>query len=184
MLVASIVIAAIAGVAIWLVVSGVQEPAAPAAAGTSTAPAAPAGAIRTIKARLFYVGDEGTRLVGVERDVPYGEGTVEQAREIVKAQIAPASDQLSPIPAGTELKAIFVTPQGEAYVDLSRAVSDAHPGGTTNELLTVYALVDALTVNLPAVTSVQILVDGREVDTLAGHVDLRRPLAQNLDWVQ
>ena len=28
------------------------------------------------------------------------------------------------------------------------------------------------------------LVDGKEVDTLSGHVDLRRPLAKNLAWVQ
>ncbi|HPW21762.1 MAG TPA: GerMN domain-containing protein, partial [Vicinamibacterales bacterium] len=50
------------------------------------------------------------------------------------------------------------------------------PGGSQHELLTVYAIVDTLTANLPAITSVQILVDGREVDSLAGHVDLRRPL--------
>jgi hypothetical protein len=31
---------------------------------------------------------------------------------------------------------------------------------------------------------VQVLVDGREVDTLAGHVDLRRPLAKKLSWVE
>jgi len=60
----------------------------------------------------------------------------------------------------------------------------AHPGGTVNELLTVYTIVNALTANLPAVTGVQLLVDGKEVDTLAGHVDLRRPLAKNLTWVQ
>jgi hypothetical protein len=48
----------------------------------------------------------------------------------------------------------------------------------------VYTIVNALTSNLPAVTAVQILVDGKEVDTLAGHVDLRRPLAKDLGWVQ
>jgi hypothetical protein len=48
----------------------------------------------------------------------------------------------------------------------------------------VYTIVDALTANLPAVRSVQVLVDGKEVETLAGHVDLRRPLAKNLAWVQ
>jgi hypothetical protein len=31
---------------------------------------------------------------------------------------------------------------------------------------------------------VQLLVDGKEVDTLAGHVDVRRPLLKNLDWIQ
>ena len=43
-------------------------------------------------------------------------------------------------------------------------------------------IVHALTFNLPAVTSVQLLVDGKEVDTLAGHVDLRRPLSKNLQF--
>ena len=30
----------------------------------------------------------------------------------------------------------------------------------------------------------QILVDGKEVDTLAGHVDLRIPLDRSLKWVR
>jgi hypothetical protein len=62
-------------------------------------------------------------------------------------------------------------------------VASAHPGGSTNELLTIYTIVDALTLNLPAITAVQLLVDGKEVDTLAGHVDLRRPLPKNLALV-
>ena len=48
--------------------------------------------------------------------------------------------------------------------------------------MTVYTIVNALTVNLPAITRVQLLVDGKEVDTLVGHVDLRRPLQKNLKW--
>jgi hypothetical protein len=44
--------------------------------------------------------------------------------------------------------------------------------------------VDALTVNLPAITRVQMLIDGKEVDTLAGHVDLRHPLQKNLKWLK
>ena len=88
------------------------------------------------------------------------------------------------MPAGTKLRALFLTERGDAYVDLSREAVTAHTGGTLNELLTVYTIVNALTVNLPAVRSVQILVDGKEVQTLAGHVDLRQPLAKNLGLVQ
>lgn len=151
----------------------------------AAAPAAPAPPGRKIKARLFYVADDGTRLTSVERDVAYGEGADEQAREIVAAQIAPVVEPLlSAVPAGTTLRAVFITKSGDAYVDLSREVRSAHWGGTVNELLTVYTIVNVLTVNLPAVTSVQLLVDGKEVDTLSGHVDLRRPLAKNLAWVQ
>ena len=40
------------------------------------------------------------------------------------------------------------------------------------------------TLNLPAISSVQLLVDGRELDTLAGHVDLRRPLMKNVGVVE
>ncbi len=152
----------------------------------SAAPAAaPAPTGRKIKARLFYVAEDGQHLTSVEREVAYGEGTAAQAREIVAAQVAPVADPLvSAIPAGTGVRALFITDRGDAYVDLSREASSAHLGGTTTELLTVYSIVDALTVNLPAVRAVQILVDGKEQDTLAGHIDLRRPLEKNLDFVQ
>lgn len=154
-------------------------------AAAAPAPSAPAPPGRKIKARLFYVAEDGLRLTTVERDVAYGEGTLDQAREIVAAQIAPVVDPLvSAIPAGTTLRALFLTDRGEAFVDLSREAASAHPGGTMNELLTVYTIVNALTENLPAVTAVQLLVDGHEVDTLAGHVDLRRPLAKNPALVQ
>lgn len=150
----------------------------------AAASAAPAGAGRKIKARLFYVAEDGIHLTHVERDVAYGEGTLEQAREIVAAQIAPVAEPLvSAIPAGTTLRTLFLTEGGEAYVDFSREIVAAHSGGTVDELLTVYTIVNALAENLPAVTAVQVLVDGKEVDTLAGHVDLRHPLGKNAAWV-
>jgi hypothetical protein len=45
--------------------------------------------------------------------------------------------------------------------------------------MTVYTIVNAVLTNLPNLEQVQILVGGQEVDTLAGHVDLRRPLRKN-----
>lgn len=146
---------------------------------------APAAQGRRIKARLFYVAASGSKLTSVEQDVPYGEGTLEQAKAIVAAQIAPPSPPLaSAIPPGTALRALFVTQDGEAFVDFNGAFMTAHPGGSLNELLTVYTIVQALTTNLPLVSAVQLLVDGKEVDTLAGHVDLRRPLTKDPGWVE
>jgi spore germination protein GerM len=139
---------------------------------------------RKIRARLFYVAADGTHLSAIEREVVYGEGTVEQAKRIIEAQLAPAEEPLaSAIPVGAKLKTVFLTPRGEAYVDLSAELQSNHPGGTTNEILTVYALVNALTANLPAVTGVQILIEGKEVQTLAGHLDLRRPIEEDARWV-
>ena len=145
---------------------------------------APPADARKIRARLFYVDELGTGLKGVEQEVLFAEGAAAQARRIIEAQIAaPPDGQVSAIPLGTKLRTVFFTKAGEIYVDLSGDVQTNHPGGTTNETLTVYAIVSALTSNLPAVTSVQILVDGKEVDTLAGHLDLRRPIEQDLKWV-
>jgi germination protein M len=72
-----------------------------------------------------------------------------------------------------------VSERGDAFVDLGPEIVSGHPGGSAAELLTVYALVNAVTSNLPAIGRVQILVDGREIESLAGHVDLRRPLRRN-----
>jgi germination protein M len=145
----------------------------------------PAPATPKIKAHLFYVAEDGLHLVAVEREVPFGQGTLQQARRLVEAQLGPApKPHVSAIPEGTKLRAIYVTDQGQAFVDLSREVSAAHPGGALEEILTVYSIVNAITENLPAVHAVQILVDGREVDTLAGHVDLRRPLTRGTAWAQ
>jgi len=154
-----------------------RETIPPAATAPATTP--------RIKAKLFFVAEDGMGLVPVEREVPIGEGTLEQAKRIVEAQLGSApAPLLSAIPAGTALRALYLADHGKAFVDLTREVSAAHPGGSLNEVLTVYSIVEALTVNLPAITAVQILVDGREVDTLAGHVDLRRPLLRSATWLE
>jgi hypothetical protein len=158
-----------------------MEPAEPSnSIESAAAPTTP-----KIKARLFYLSEDGLRLVAVEREIPFGEGTLLQARRIVEAQLErPAAPFVTVIPEGTRLRAIFVGTNGEAFVDLSREASTAHPGGALEEILTVYSIVNAVTTNLPVVRAVQILVDGHEVDTLAGHVDLRRPLPRGASWIQ
>lgn len=172
----------VAGLIVLLVLGPRWLTSAPEVAAPE--PAGAAAEARKIRARLFYIDEQGTGLMGVEQEVLYGEGTAEQARRIIEAQIAPAPEShVSAIPAGTRLRTVFFAKAGEVYVDLSADVQTNHPGGTTNEALTVYTLVSALTSNLPAVTSVQILVEGKEVDTLAGHLDLRRPIEQDLKWV-
>lgn len=159
-----------------------DTPADPAAAAPSSAPAVPQ---RKITATLYHVDEDGMSLVPTQREVPFGEQVVEQARYIVEAQLAPvAAPLVSAIPEGTTLRALYASDRGDVFVDLSGEATAKHTGGSMDEILTVYAIVNSLTVNLPAVLRVQILVDGKEVDTLAGHVDLRNPLLKNLAWIK
>jgi spore germination protein GerM len=87
------------------------------------------------------------------------------------------------IPSGTTLKGLYLSPEGVAFVDLSAEAGRAHVGAL-DEIFIVYSIVDTLTDNLPAITAVQLLVEGRQVDTLAGHVDVRRPVIKDLRWTE
>jgi hypothetical protein len=137
-----------------------------------------------ISATVFYATPEGDALMPIRREVPLADGIVAQGRQILTTQLEPPpSPYISAIPAGTTLRAFYVSDKGDAFVDLS-GIATGHPGGSFTELLAVYAIVNAVTANLPAVQRVQILVDGKEVDTIAGHVDVRRPLARDTSLVR
>ena len=142
------------------------------------------GGARRIQATLFYVSDDGLALEGTVRDVLFGATPAEQARRIVEAQVQTPEGLASAIPAGTTVRALFLTEDHQAYVDLGGTILSGHSGGSLDEALAVYAIVNAITMNMPDVTGVQILIEGKEVDTLAGHVDLRFPLPKAPDWIQ
>lgn len=173
----------------WIVIVAVprlyrDRPSAQSAAPQQPA-ATPGAPERKITATLFFITQDGMALEASQHEVPFGGLVDEQARHIVEAQIAPVQQPLaSAIPAGTKLRALYVSERGEAFVDLSGDVTAQHTGGALDELFTVYTIVNALTVNLPAITRVQILIEGKEADTLAGHVDLRHPLSKNLKWIR
>jgi spore germination protein GerM len=186
----AVIISAIAFVAIvagaWLLGGrlsdrSVSNVASANPAATATTPAAAA----KITATLYFISEDGMWLVGVQREVPFGETVLEQARQIINGQLGGAPGPLaSPVPTGTALRTLYLTDRGDAFVDLSVEARTKHTGGALDELFTVYSIVNALTTNLPAVTRVQILIEGKEVDTLAGHVDLRHPLLKNMKWVR
>jgi spore germination protein GerM len=181
-IVAALTIAALAGVwMLWVTVPHWYGRKSAAVSGTAVAPAA--AAERKITATLYYVSQDGLSLVGVQREVPFGDPILEQARHILEAQLTEAPPPLATaIPVGTKLRGLFLGERGEAFVDLTGDVRTKHGGGALDEIFTVYVIVDALTVNLPSITRVQILIDGKEADTLAGHVDLRHPLQKNMRW--
>jgi hypothetical protein len=152
---------------------------------TGSGPAPPPAGVPRITATLFYGSGDGLALVPVRQEVALAEGAVQQGQEILKAQLQGAPPPyVSLIPAGTTLRAFYVTDRGDAFVDLSPEVARNHPGGSFTELLTVHAIVNAVIANLPSIQRVQILIDGREADTLAGHIDLRRPLQQDMSLVR
>jgi hypothetical protein len=175
------VVVAFAGVT-WALARLLTQPGpAPAATTITAVPAETAH----ITATLYYGSSDGRSLVPVRRDVPLSSSVVDQGRQILAVQFQDAPQPyVQVVPKGTKLRAFYVTERGDAFVDLSGDIVRAHPGGSLTELLTVYAIVNAVTANLPAIQRVQLLVEGKEVDTIAGHVDVRRPLERDATLVR
>jgi len=180
-LAAAVIVVGLFAWALTVSLERVMRPAVQTPAENTAAPPPASTPVRHITATLFVGTPDGQRLRAVQREVPFGEGAVEQGRQIVLAQLAAAAEAplVAVIPAGGTLRSFYISERGEAFVDLGPEIAAAHPGGTTAEELTLYAIVNAVAANLPAVTTVQLLVDGKEVDTLVGHVDIRRPLRRN-----
>ena len=150
--------AAIGGTAVaallfaWAVIAGLTRVLNTPAPGT-TAAAAPVApppatvdpAVPHIKATLYFASEDGLHLVPTERDVPLATGAVAQARSIIEAQLSaePAPPLMSTIPTGVTLRGIFVSARNEVFVDLDPSIKTAHTGGSHQELMTVYTIVNA-----------------------------------------
>ncbi|HEV8662648.1 MAG TPA: GerMN domain-containing protein [Candidatus Methylomirabilis sp.] len=138
------------------------------------APATPGEAGR--KVRLFFADAETTALREESRQLPEGVTAVEDARRLLDELIRGPGGTLAPtIPEGARVRQVYIDGEGTAYVDFTREFQANHPGGTAGELLTIYSIVDTLASNLEQVKRVQLLVEGAEITTLAGHIDARRP---------
>ena len=70
------------------------------------------------------------------------------------------------------MRDVYLVDPGLAVIDMNAAFADDHRSGILVEELTVASLVQTLSANIPGITRVKILVDGRQRETLAGHADL------------
>jgi len=130
---------------------------------------------------LYFAGRNGNYLMAEQRVILHPDDPAGLADAIVKALIkGPQKGLLKTIPADTQLRALYITPDGTCYVDLSEAVRKDHPGGSKSELLTIYSIVNSLVLNVSEIERVQILIDGNEAPTLAGHIDLQLPVKANM----
>jgi spore germination protein GerM len=139
---------------------------------------------RRINAKLFFNQPGSTQLAAEERYVSYRETLHDQATEVLIQLIqGPQKNLDPPIPKGTQLRDLFITKDGVAYVDFSSELATNHIGGSLAEINTVYSIVNTLTFNFPQIKRVQILLDDKAVESLKGHLDLTHPLKPDMSLV-
>lgn len=135
--------------------------------------------------RLYFSDRETGLLKTEERNMRHPETTLEFGRMILGALlIGPEKNGERTLPSETLLRAFYVLRDGTAVVDFSKEVATRHPGGAMSEYATVMSVVHSLATNIPDIKRVRFLVDGKEKETLAGHIDLGEPFSPDPSWVR
>jgi len=138
------------------------------------APAAPmvGGKQEHIQLLLAYDEDQALRWRPADVFLPADRNL--RAREMLRSVLAQYLQTPSPHPLGkgSDIKDVYFISDDTIVVDTTAQFADGHPSGILLEELTLASLIETLTANVPGITKVKFLVDGKERETLAGHADL------------
>ena len=147
-------------------------PPLPVAANPSDTPPLPQ------EINLFLIDPTALTLVPVKIERRLHTEFTKRLSQVVKALIQETPPNFrNPIPRGTLLNEVYIDSDQTAYLDFSNHIADGHIGGTTAEGLTVMAILKTVFDAFPdEIKQVQILIDGNQVKTLAGHLNLSQPL--------
>ncbi len=137
-------------------------------------------------ARLYFASPDADYLRVEARRILREESITDEAKALVEELIKGPRENLDPtIPPETQLRELYIVPEEKCvYLDFNQAFRTNHPGGSAGELLTIYSLVNTMIDNLEGIERVQILVESETIETLAGHIDITKPLSRNAPLVE
>ena len=144
---------------------------------SNTAPVAPPVTGPTEQVPLYVADDDLGALRATAAFIPLTSARQQRGEELLRALLSVYSARSShhALGSGSEIRAFYLVDPGLAVIDLNSAFADGHRSGVLVEDLTIASLARTLSANLPGITQVQFLVDGKPRDTLAGHADLSVP---------
>jgi germination protein M len=136
---------------------------------------------KTRQITVYFPTRDATYLESEIHTVAAGQDPLRTALELLIA--GPESRDLTAIiPPGTALKNVWIKDH-IAYVDFNDRLVKNNSGGSTAELFLVAAIVDTVT-EFPDIAGVRILVEGKSVATIAGHVDVTETLGRSADMLK
>lgn len=131
--------------------------------------------------QVYFPNADGTKLIAVSKKIKTGNDKYKAA---MQALLEGTTDKKLTVvmPKNTKLQSVKVD-KNIAYVDFSKEFIKNFTGGSTGEIMLVGSIVDTLT-EYPEIKAVQILVDGKEIDSLSGHMDLSAPIQRMKDLLK
>ncbi len=130
---------------------------------------------------LYFGSEDGTELLESTREITAPGDASSLLAGIMRELASGPSDKGVPVlPAGTQLRSAYVSGD-TAYLDFSDELKSGFLGGSTQEYLLLASLVRTVVENLRDVSRVQILIEGRTLESVGGHYEITEPLDVN-EW--
>ena len=150
--------------------------------GTNPPPASPAAEEKMSKITLYFSNNQAEKLVAEQREVMVKDESLAEAvvKELIKGPRE--KDLVKTIPEETRLLSLTVS-EGVAQVNFSQEFQTKHWGGSSGESMTVYSVTNSLA-EIDGIKKVQFLIDGKQVESLAGHIDLTQPITPDKDLIK
>jgi hypothetical protein len=123
---------------------------------------------------VYVAYDSPGELRAQSISIPLAPGRQQRAEALLRGvmSIYIGKDSPHPLAAGAEIRQVFLVDPGIAVIDINSTFVEGQVSGVLPEELTIASLVQTLATNMPGLSRVKILVDGKEQETLAGHADL------------
>ena len=123
---------------------------------------------------VYYPDEQGMKLVAVKKTVKLGND--DKYTAALKALMSGTKEKglATIVPKQAKIKSVKVK-DNVAYVDFDENLVKKFIGGSTGEEMLVGSIVNTLT-EFSEIKKVQLLVEGKKIDSLAGHFDLTKPV--------
>jgi hypothetical protein len=135
-------------------------------------------------AKIYFSDPQERFLMPEKRYVIKENDAAAQTKEIVKALIEGSKAGLvNTFPAGVVLIDVKVGDDGIAFVNFSKNLIKKYQGGSTAEMATIYSLTNSITQNIPSIKKVKILVEGKELSSIKGHISTQKAFSPDLELI-
>jgi spore germination protein GerM len=130
---------------------------------------------------LYFADPQWSSLVTTECYISHYENPVERAKVILTELFKGPKDNQSDgiIPLAIGIRALYLMDE-VLILDLSRDIVQKIPGGLAHESYAIYSIVNTVC-QCKEISRVRFLVDGKPMDTLAGHINLRHSILPRTD---
>ncbi len=124
--------------------------------------------------KVYYPDEQGLKLCAVQKTVKLS--SEDKYTAALKALLDGTKEKglTTIIPKQAKIKSVKV--QGDtAFVDFDQNLTKKFIGGSTGEEMLVGSIVNTLT-EFSEIKKVQLLVEGKQIESISGHLDLTKPV--------